>query len=168
MVDACDFFNTHDPSQKWPNSTSLVLTSQLLAPDESHTGIMDMLQRAGLAAARLPKLKTMEIWNGREKLAALFEYELLGEGQPASITWRATWDFILQPQVITTWEAVTTRRHGSGLIFVYETLSCDEHQFDARRLISCLCSTPRKHPQLPSFCGRRSTGQNHEASGRIG
>ncbi|PTB47055.1 hypothetical protein M441DRAFT_64297 [Trichoderma asperellum CBS 433.97] len=127
MVDAWDFFNTHDPSsQKWPNLTSLVLTSQLLAPDQSHQHIMNMLKRAGLAATRMPKLKTMEIWNGREKLAALFKYELLGEDQPAIITWKSTWDLILQPSVIRTWEAVMARCCGSGLTIVYEALESDD------------------------------------------
>lgn len=68
----------------------------------------------------------MEIWNGREKLAALFKYELLGEDQPAIITWKSTWDLILQPSVIRTWEAVMARCCGSGLTIVYEALESDD------------------------------------------
>ncbi|KAM0520150.1 hypothetical protein ACHAPE_003429 [Trichoderma viride] len=126
MVDACDFFNMYDQySQEWPNLASLVLTSQLLAPQQSLTDIMDMLERAGLAATRMPKLKTMEIWNGREKLAALFKYELLQEQRSAIITWKGTWDLVLQPSVVESWEAVTTRRGGFRVDVVYETLGSD-------------------------------------------
>lgn len=124
MVDACDFFNTHDQSpQQWPNLTSLVLTSQLLTPQQSHADIMGMLERAGLAATRMPKLKTMEIWNGREALAALFKYELLKENRAAIITWKGTWDLILQPSVVEAWGAVTTRGGGFELGVVYEKLN---------------------------------------------
>ncbi|KAK1250548.1 hypothetical protein MKX08_010551 [Trichoderma sp. CBMAI-0020] len=73
----------------------------------------------------MPKLKTMEIWNGREKLAALFKYELLKEDRSAIITWKGTWSLTLQPSVVETWEAVTTRRGGFRLIIVYETLDSD-------------------------------------------
>ncbi|PNP42922.1 hypothetical protein TGAMA5MH_05668 [Trichoderma gamsii] len=126
MVDACDFFNAHDQSsQEWPNLTLLVLTSQLLMPQQSPTDIMDMLQRAGLAATRMPKLRTMEIWNGRDKLAALFRYELLQEQRYAVITWKGTWDLILQPSVVETWGAVTTRRGGFRLDVVHEMLDSD-------------------------------------------
>ncbi|KAH8131336.1 hypothetical protein LI328DRAFT_158837 [Trichoderma asperelloides] len=111
---------------EWPNLTSLVLTSQLLAPHQTHQHIMNMLERAGLAATRMPKLKTKEIWNGREKLAALFKYELLGEGQPAIITWKGTLDLILQPSAIRTWEAAMARCCGSGLAIVYEALDSDD------------------------------------------
>jgi hypothetical protein len=126
MVDACDFFNTDDQSsQEWPNLASLALTSQLLTPQQSLTDITDMLERAGLAATRMPKLKTMEIWNGREKLAALFKYELLQEQRSSIITWKGTWDLILQPSVVESWKAVTTRRGGFRVDVVYETLDSD-------------------------------------------
>lgn len=123
MMDACDFFSNHEQSsQEWPNLTSLVLTSQLLTPQQSHADIMGMLERAGLAATRMPKLKTMEIWNGREGLAALFKYQLLKEHRAAIITWKGTWSLMLQPSVVETWGAVTTRRGGFELGVVYEKL----------------------------------------------
>jgi hypothetical protein len=76
MVDACYFFNSlSEPLQKWPNLKFLALTSLLLSPDESHASITDMLQEAAAAAIRMPQLETLEIWNGREKLAAFFRYE---------------------------------------------------------------------------------------------
>lgn len=77
LVDASYFFHARQRSWKWLNLTSLVLTSRLLAPDESLTEISDMLQEAAAAAIEMPKLETMEIWNGREGLATLFRYHLI-------------------------------------------------------------------------------------------
>ena len=127
MVDASDFFSSLEfkPSLQWPNLTCLVLTSQLLAPDEDSTSIMEMLTAAASSVTHMPQLKSMEIWNGRKKLAALFRYELIRD-QPSIITWRGTWDLILQPSVIQAWEAVTIRRSGYGLELVYDKLASDD------------------------------------------
>lgn len=127
LVDASDFFSFDGFGRlpSWPNLTTLVLTSQLLAPDKSCTDIMGMLQAAGSAAIRMPRLKTMEIWNGQAKLAAVFRYELIQCG-PSVMTWRGTWDFDLAPSVIKAWEAVTRRRSGYGLNVVYESLNGED------------------------------------------
>jgi hypothetical protein len=76
MVDASHFFHAskflaYGPGLEWPNLTSLVLTSRLLTPDECPTKVNDMLQEAAVAAIKMRKLKLVEIWNGREGLAAL-------------------------------------------------------------------------------------------------
>jgi hypothetical protein len=127
LVDASDFFSFDEFERlpSWPNLTTLVLTSQLLAPDKSYTDVMDMLQAAGSAAIRMPRLKTMEIWNGQAKLAAVFRYELI-QGGPSVVTWRGTWNLVLAPSVIKAWEAVTMRRSGYGLNVVYESLDGED------------------------------------------
>jgi hypothetical protein len=61
MVDASYFFDAREPSWKWPNLTSLALTSRLLAPDESPIEIDNMLRAAAAAAMKMPNLETMEI-----------------------------------------------------------------------------------------------------------
>lgn len=122
MVDACDFFKSREPSWEWPNLTSLVLTSRLLTPDESTIKIGDLLQAAAAAAMKMPKLETMEIWNGRKGLAALFRYQSIGGGRPAVVTWKGTWDFALEPPVIRAWEAVALSHRGFGLTIVKELL----------------------------------------------
>ncbi|CAI7606412.1 unnamed protein product [Penicillium glandicola] len=88
IVDASYFFHACEPSWMWPSLTSLALTSQLLTPDESPIEIDNMLQTAAALAMKMPNLKSMEIWNGREGLAVLFRYQLTREGQPVVITWR--------------------------------------------------------------------------------
>ncbi|KAL6825838.1 hypothetical protein J3E69DRAFT_355763 [Trichoderma sp. SZMC 28015] len=87
IVDASHFFNI-EPSWEWPNLTSLVLTSKLLAPDKSPIEIGAMLQAAAAVATKMPKLKTMEIWNGRKSVAALFKYQVFHDVQQARIIWR--------------------------------------------------------------------------------
>lgn len=111
MVDARDFFtfDVYQPSQNWPNLHSLVLTSQIIAPYQNHTSIMSLLQAAASAPIHMPQLRIMEIWNGQEKFAALFRYELISGAQPSIITWRGTCKVLLQPPVIRAWEAVVVR-----------------------------------------------------------
>ncbi|PTB45626.1 uncharacterized protein TrAFT101_001061 [Trichoderma asperellum] len=49
---------------------------------------------------KMPNLKAMEIWNGRQGLAALFKYQPEGDEQSAMVSLRGTWYFVLQPPVI--------------------------------------------------------------------
>ena len=139
MVDARDFFsldtrNSCSPTLWWPHLTTVVLTSPLLMPKGSHADIMDMLQRAGTTAVRMPKLKTMQIWNGRENLAALFKYEL--QQQLATITWRGTWHLNLQPRVIKAWEAVSNMHGASRPRLLHETLDESEILSHANAILS--------------------------------
>ncbi|KAL7788114.1 hypothetical protein V8C43DRAFT_316774 [Trichoderma afarasin] len=114
------FFNI-EPSWEWPNLTSLVLTSKLFAPDKSPTEIGAMLQAAAAVAKKMPQLKTMEIWNGRKGVAALFKYQVFQDVQQARIIWRSTWEFIMEPPVIRAWEAfelldeATIKSHGDAI-----------------------------------------------------
>jgi hypothetical protein len=110
IVDASHFFNT-EPSWEWPNLTSLVLTSKLLTPDKTFIEIKAMLQAAAAAALKMPQLKTLEIWNGRRGLAALFKYQAFRNIQQAVITWRGTWELTMEPSTIQAWEAVV-HQHG--------------------------------------------------------
>ncbi|KAH0432664.1 hypothetical protein CcaCcLH18_06240 [Colletotrichum camelliae] len=112
LVDASHFFSGCKPSRKWRKLSSLALTSRLLGPNASTTEIGVMLRTAAKVAMRMPKLRVMEIWNGREGLAALFQYKSMGHGQRPVITWRATWDYALQPSVIRAWEAVGIEHQG--------------------------------------------------------
>ncbi|KAL5085383.1 hypothetical protein Trisim1_010609 [Trichoderma cf. simile WF8] len=70
----------------------------------------------------MPKLKTMEIWNGRKGVAALFKYQVFHDVQQARIIWRGTWEFIMEPSVIRTWEAFVHQRHGWRLDLTQELL----------------------------------------------
>lgn len=123
IVDAIHFFEI-EPLPAWSNLTSLVLTSKLLAPNENPVEIGAMLQTAAKKAIKMPQLQTMEIWNGRRGLAALFQYQAFRGTQHAIITWRGTWDFTLEPSTIQAWEAVTHHQYsGWKLDVIHERLS---------------------------------------------
>ena len=66
----------------------------------------------------MPQLETMELWNGRAGLAALFRYQ----SRYATVTWRSTWAFTLQPAVIKAWERVANGHGSQGLVLRQELL----------------------------------------------
>ncbi|KAK0615870.1 hypothetical protein B0T17DRAFT_497191 [Bombardia bombarda] len=109
LVDARHFF-TIEPSWEWPSLTSLVLTSKVLRLGEDPGQIGAMLHAAAAAAMRMPRLETMEIWNGRKWLAAVFQYQTLRSARQATVTWRATWELTMEPSLIRAWEAVVHHR----------------------------------------------------------
>lgn len=115
---------------EWPNLRSVGLTSRLLAPQKAREDIMRMLFNAATAARKMPRLRVMEIWNGREYLAAVFRYEALADGadrddgKSAVLTWRATWSLgELDNSVVRAWSAVAAgcdTRTRNGVRVVYE------------------------------------------------
>ncbi|KAF5544020.1 hypothetical protein FPHYL_11127 [Fusarium phyllophilum] len=105
IIDASHFFAI-DSSCEWPNLTSLVLTSRLHKPEEDSTKIGALLQAAAVAALRMPRLETLEIWNGQKGLAALFQYRVICGSREARILWRGTWKYHITPSVLQAWEAV--------------------------------------------------------------
>lgn len=111
-----------EPSWEWPNLTLLVLTSKLLTPDENLIEIGAMLQAAAAAARKMPRLETMEIWNGRKGLAALFKYQAFRDRQQATIIWRGTWKLTIEPSIIQAWEAIIHQHDGWRLNLVQERL----------------------------------------------
>ncbi|KAM0250667.1 hypothetical protein ACHAQJ_008544 [Trichoderma viride] len=121
IADASYFFDI-EPSWEWPNLNSLVLTSKLLTPDENSTEIEAMLHAAAAAARKMPQLETMEIWNGRKGLAALFKYQAFRDRRQATITWRGTWKLTMEPSIIQAWEAVVHQYDGWRLDLVQERL----------------------------------------------
>jgi hypothetical protein len=121
IVDA-DYLFQIEPSWEWPNLISLAVTSRLLLPDKDSAEIGPMLQAAAAAATKMPRLETMEIWNGRKGLAALFQYQASHENRRAVITWRSTWGMTIDPCIIQAWEAVVHQYDGWDLALVQEKL----------------------------------------------
>ena len=73
----------------WENLRKLALTSRLLHPEIGRGKINKLLMAAGRAAAFMPKLEVMEIWNVGEGHACLFRYSN-DAGEP-KITWACNW-----------------------------------------------------------------------------
>ncbi|KAM0521326.1 hypothetical protein ACHAPE_002806 [Trichoderma viride] len=123
IVDVNHFFKI-ESSWEWPNLTSLALTSSLLTPDAGPMETAAMLQVAATAAMKMPQLETMEIWNGKGGLAALFKYQAFRSTQHAALTWRGTWDFTMEPSTIQAWEAVMHHQYsGWKLNVIHERLN---------------------------------------------
>ncbi|KAF5671603.1 PRANC domain-containing protein [Fusarium circinatum] len=61
-------------------------------------------------ALRMPRLRIMELWNGRKGVAMLFRYQRAREdGQPAVITIRGTSELVLETAVVEAWDMVAYR-----------------------------------------------------------
>ncbi|KAH0499090.1 hypothetical protein TgHK011_006306 [Trichoderma gracile] len=110
MVDARYFLNI-ETSWEWPNLASLALTSTLLSPGADADEMGAMFEKAAAAAMKMPQLETMEIWNGRKGLAALFQYQVFHDRRQARITWRGTWELTMEPSLIQAWEALVQQRY---------------------------------------------------------
>ncbi|CAG9993115.1 unnamed protein product [Clonostachys byssicola] len=120
ILDAADFFTITTGHTYWPFLTSLSLTSNLLMPDASTTELSSMLELAASAAKRMPKLRVMEIWNGRKGVAAVFRYQ-----RDHGITWRATWDMDFESNVKKSWKSVwQMRRSSSEWTITKEVIGC--------------------------------------------
>lgn len=96
LVDAEDFFTNLRPINEqnfsvisWENLRKLALTSRLLHLDIGRGKINKLLMAAGRAAAFMPKLEVMEIWNGGEGNACLFRYS--NNAGELKITWACNW-----------------------------------------------------------------------------
>ncbi|OAA53005.1 hypothetical protein ISF_09068 [Cordyceps fumosorosea ARSEF 2679] len=121
MVDAGHFFSARQHSWTWNKLTSLALTSRVLTNDADPLDINSMLRDAAAAALAMPRLETMELWNGRRGVAMLFRYQRAQDGQPAIITVRGTSKLDLGITVTQAWDAVS-QQHGHGKVVVQTSL----------------------------------------------
>lgn len=113
LVDAKDFFQAYQPGWIWKDLVSLALTSRLLNSTGDVGDINNMLHAAGVAARSMPKLQTMEIWNGEKGNACVFRY-MIADGFPI-LTWRSVWDLRLESRVVGIWESVSLEHSGQPL-----------------------------------------------------
>lgn len=101
IIDAADFFADFSANMPpevdvapWKNLRNLVLTSRLLHPEIGRRKITNLLIAAGRAAAHMPKLESMEIWNGGEGQACIFRYDK--DADRPRITWLSNWGVHVQ------------------------------------------------------------------------
>ncbi|UKZ68359.1 uncharacterized protein TrAtP1_009398 [Trichoderma atroviride] len=108
MVDAEQMFTSCQPTWIWPNLQTLSLTSQLLQSDGGKRGTIEaLLCRAGELVRRMPKMRTLVLWNGGKDHACAFMY-CVDENDYPSITWRGTWDMEMSPRIIEAWQDVAS------------------------------------------------------------
>ena len=118
LINAEDFFINFWPMKlqtstiiPWVNLRTLALTSRLLHPEIGRGKIKNLLIAAGRAAAFMPRLKVMEIWNGGEGHACLFRYS--NDGRTPQITWVSSWgpDVQFSDDVVSCWSALLNGQH---------------------------------------------------------
>lgn len=160
MIDARDFFSILPLT--WCNLTHIALTSQCLSPETSPAMIMNLLQAAAFAAHRMPKLKTMKVWNGLEGVAALFKYEFMPSRRSSVLTWRATWSLTLEDEVLKAWEEVV----GDRINVVYESVVPGEVMSPADAVVSLKLSEMIIRPvSLQQVLGEESFIKSMAAQG---
>ena len=125
VLDALHFFDACQKRSIWPRLESLALTSHCLRSQEQSVYINDLLQRIALVAVKMPRLKSMELWNGRAGFAGVFQYQIFESDRTAKITWRGTWVLPLEPRVLKAWQAVTSKRVDCKLQVVTEILDAN-------------------------------------------
>ena len=74
---------------------------------------------------KMPRLKSIELWNGRVGFAGNFHYQVFESAVTAKITWPGTWDLPLEPHVLKAWQAVASERVGCKLQVVTEILDAN-------------------------------------------
>lgn len=99
----------------WDRLSSLALTAQVLTNEADPLDIDDLIQQAGNAAYQMPRLQTMEIWNGRRGTANLFRYQRAPAGQLALLTFRGTMRHTPGTSAINTWYGVAYRHQQRGV-----------------------------------------------------
>ncbi|KAK3943296.1 hypothetical protein QBC46DRAFT_307703 [Diplogelasinospora grovesii] len=122
FIDAYDFFHGFDvfnPQQQpgdpqvWNSLQSLCLTSGRLNPHITSWKRQKLLARAGRAAALMPSLQSMILWNGGEGFSYIMDYRRFGPGgEPllflgSNISSAMRYDF--SPEVISIWRLVPKR-----------------------------------------------------------
>ena len=125
VSDASHFLHACKSGNTWPRLESLALTSNILEPEQQSVYINDLLEMSALVAMKMPRLKLMELWNGRAGFAGVFRYQMSESDYTAKITWRGTWDIPLEPRVLKAWQAAVSERVNCKLQAVTEMLDAN-------------------------------------------
>ena len=126
VSDASHFFDACQKWNFWPRLESLALTSNVLKSQQQSVYINDFLEKVALVAMKMPRLKSMELWNGSAGFAGVFQYQICESDRTAKITWRGTRDLpLLEPHVLKAWQAVASERVDCKLQVVTEILDAN-------------------------------------------
>lgn len=117
MVDGEDFFKACKLEWVWNNLTSIALTSRLLSLCKPRfSAVNDMLVNAGIAALRMPRLRTLEIWNGMKRHACAFRYRVTETS--TTVEWWRTWDLEIHLDIAEVWRKVALRKTRNELLIL--------------------------------------------------
>jgi hypothetical protein len=118
MVDASDFLAACQPHPDWVwgGLRSISLTCAILGGDSR----FELLEHMSLVVQNMPKLKTMELWDGGHKYAILFRYEVGDDS--TTLTWKSTPKIDLEEGIIEAWETAALNHSQKTLTVVQESL----------------------------------------------
>lgn len=124
VTDASYFFDACQKWIVWPTLESLTLTSNALL-SQKPAYVNDLLEKAAGIAMKMPRLKSMELWNSKATFAGVFQYQTSESDRTAKIIWRSTWDLVLEPYVLQLWQDVISKRMYCKLQVVVEILDAN-------------------------------------------
>jgi hypothetical protein len=97
---------------------------------------MGFLRAVGGAAERMPKLETLELWNGDKQYGAVFRYERSlrsadGRQRVPVITVMTSWTayFPLDPLVLEQWRTVALKHTGLELVVKTGSMPAPAHSY---------------------------------------
>ncbi|KAI7778057.1 hypothetical protein LA080_002632 [Diaporthe eres] len=124
-IDAQDFFlpfwpqpltTSTEVAQEWVWSSleTLALTSQLLRdPGQPESDINRLLEAASFAVRRMPRLHTLELWNGNgNDHACIFRYSYDPTSRRPSLFWRGTWPIRITRRTANCWRQTVLQMTG--------------------------------------------------------
>lgn len=116
IINAEGFFQGCPIGWAWPRLESLALTSDTLSNSPVNLPrISTLLRVAATWAKQMPSMRNFALWNGGRRHACAFIYRV--EGPFASLTWRGTWHFELDDNIVQRWQEVALA-HKRRLTFV--------------------------------------------------
>ena len=124
VTDASYFFDACQTWNVWPSLESLTLTSNALLSQQP-IYVNNLLEKAALIAMKMPRLKSMELWNSKATFTGVFQYQTSESDRTAKIIWRSTWDLVLEPYVLQLWQDVISKRMDCKLQVVVEILDAN-------------------------------------------
>ncbi|PVI03194.1 hypothetical protein DM02DRAFT_521358 [Periconia macrospinosa] len=121
MTDAKLFWSVRK-DRVWERLKTLALTAQDFTLDNDPKKIGHVICLAADAVKKMPKLQTMELWNGGKGHAALFRYSINKDCRQAKILWRANWPFTLDGPIAKKWQDVADANNVSHLKIEHQVL----------------------------------------------
>lgn len=166
LIDARDFFEPFSPGASppppakagWDRLQSLALTSSALLSG-SDAAVNELLQAAAAAAARMPELQVMELWDRRGGEAAVFRYKAVD--RRGIISWKGTWDPVMHKETLKAWGDVVTRRGSAMHKLEVETSGFSQEDMKERGFVF-------RHLELKDRILHHVSVQQVEAQDKVG
>lgn len=121
---------------RWDNLETLALTSPLLSSPSAASPLVlgDLFEAASLAARRMPRLRTLELWHGlTDEHGCFFRFHHDAQARRAELVLGSTWGLVLRQRVIRSWQETVRLRAGECTQFDvrHDAMERDNTRFPA-------------------------------------